>query len=95
MKNNEQTMICIKCKGGNIPFFSSSNNEIMKEFNNSPTLTFNSTKSFFKRINQFNNNQTRDDDDDDDDDDKLPLNCQYLDIDIDSKIISMISLYSA
>ena len=40
MKNNEQTMICIKCKEENIPFFSSSNNEMMKEFNNSQSLTF-------------------------------------------------------
>ena len=48
MKNNEQTMICNKSEGENIPFFSSSNNEIIKEFNNSQTLTFNSMKAFFK-----------------------------------------------
>ena len=77
MKNNEQTMICVKCKEENIPFFSSSNNEMMKEFNNSQSLTFNnSIKSFYKGINQFNNNQTRDDDDD-----NLPLDCEYFGID--------------
>ena len=74
-------MICIKCIEENIPFFSSSRNEMMKEFNNSQSLTFNnSIKSFFKGINQFNNNQIRDDDDDNDDD-NLPLNCEYFDID--------------
>ena len=85
MKNNETTMICIKCLEENIPFFSSCNNEIKKDPNNLQNLASNSIKTFFKGLNEFNNNQIRDDDDDDDDDDegvnnKLPLNCKYTDI---------------
>ena len=62
-----------------IPFFSSSNNEITKQANNSQTQASSSINSFFKGINEFNQNQNSNDGDDDDD--KLPINCKYIDID--------------
>ena len=70
-------MICIKCKKGNIPFFSSSNNEITKQANNSQTQASSSINLFFKGINEFNQNQNSNGDEDDDDD-KLPINCIYI-----------------
>ena len=81
MQKNELIMICIKCKKENIPFFSSSNNEITKQANNSQTQTSSSINLFFKGINEFNQNQNSNDGDEDDDDDKLPINCKYIDID--------------
>ena len=50
-------MICIKCKKENIPIFSSSNNEITKQANNSQTQASSSINSFFKGINKFSQNQ--------------------------------------
>ena len=85
MQKNELIMICIKYKKENIPYFSSSNNEITKQANNSQTQASSSINSFFKGINEFNQNQNSydgddddDDDDGDDDDDKLPINCKYI-----------------
>ena len=91
MQKHELIVICIKCKKENISFFSSSNNEIKKESNNSQTLASSSINSFFEGINEFNNNQNSDNDDDNDnddndDDDKLPINCKYLDIDSNMEI---------
>ena len=58
----------------NIPFFSSSNNEITKQANNSQTQASGSINSFFKGINEFNQNQNSNDGDDVDDNYQLTVN---------------------
>ena len=75
MKNNDETMFCLKCNEELLPFFPSTNTSLNK--NNTETHSLHisdSIKSFFKGINEFNDNLVNSNEDD-----NQPLNCKYLD----------------
>ena len=74
---NDETMVCLKCNEEILPFFQSSElNNSTKCIDKKITNFSNTIKSFFKSINEFQDNQTNDDDDD-----ISPINCKYVDID--------------
>ena len=55
-KNSEKTIICLKCKEENIPFFSTCINE-STDPNDVRLLSSSSIKTFFKGINEFNDDE--------------------------------------
>ena len=76
MKNNDETMFCLKCNEELFPFFPSSNKNIGINTNETQSDHLHDClKSFFKGINEFNDNQINNSEDN-----TSPLNCKYLDI---------------
>ena len=71
MKTNDETMFCIKCNEDIMPFFPT----LSGKRNYSDLSTSSSVKSFFKGLNELNNNQI-----DDSNDTSPPINCKYEDI---------------
>ena len=75
MKNNDETMFCIKCNEDILPFFPNLNRNY-NDLNGIPEVpSLTCLKSFFKGINDLNNNQINDSNDI-----LPPINCKYEDI---------------
>ena len=76
--SSDKTILCLKCKEDNIPFFSESTSN-STHISDTPRSS-NIIKMFFKGINEFNNYQTNASNDDDNNDDSPPINCKYEDV---------------
>ena len=75
MKKNEETTFCIKCNEDLLPFFPTLNKNHNDVTRISELSSLNSVKSFFKGLNEINNDQINDNNDS-----LPPINCKYEDI---------------
>ena len=78
-KHHSEIFMCVQCNRENLPFYV--NRDKKHEFYNRDFLPSDDIKTFFKELNDFNNNRTHESQIDDDNLDISPLiNCQYVDI---------------